>query len=82
MKRVLAVVVLSVSVSGCVSSRAVVSKHRDTVPRSMVGHHCPSTISPEQLLSDEEMKIRRLEALTTTVIVVGKVAVEVLRHIR
>jgi len=68
--------------SGCVTHRSHLSHTRDYIPKSVLTDRCNEQAPAPLAVESEEIRLRRLEAFTTTVIVVGRVAYEIIRVIR
>lgn len=82
MTRVIIVGLLVLTGSGCVTHRGHLSHTRDYIPKSVVKDRCNEQAPAPLAVESEEIRLRRLEAFTTTVIVVGRVACEIIRVIR
>jgi hypothetical protein len=82
MKRVIALIcVVMVATQGCSANRVKVMPRHSTIHQPYCPHPSPQTAIPP-VVESEELKIRRLEAITAAVIVAGRVTFEILRVIR
>jgi len=82
MKRVIIVglLCLMMSAQGCSANRRMVTRKRSVVMQPNCPHQNLQVLKPD--VESEQIKIRRLEAMTAAVLVAGRVTCEVLRVLR